>query len=76
MTILDQNIGLVLDALPPQVASNTVIVLTSDHGEYAGAHGFVSGKVGSCYEEVYNVPLIVFDPSGRFTGDIQRFVRV
>jgi arylsulfatase A-like enzyme len=71
MTILDQNIGLVLDALPPQVASNTVIVLTSDHGEYAGAHGFVSGKVGSCYEEVYNVPLIVFDPSGRFTGDIE-----
>ena len=71
MTILDQNIGLVLDALPPQVARNTVIVLTSDHGEYAGAHGFVSGKLGSCYEEVYNVPLIVFDPSGRFTGDIQ-----
>jgi hypothetical protein len=31
----------------------------------------MSGKVGTCYEEVYNVPLIVFDPSGRFTGDIE-----
>ena len=61
MTILDGNIGLVLDALPPQVAENTVIVFTSDHGDYASAHGFVSGKVGSCYEEVYNVPLIVVD---------------
>src|SRR5215831_13300066 len=70
MTILDGNIGLVLDALPRQVAENTVIVFTSDHGDYASAHGFVSGKVGSCYEEVYNVPLIVVDPSGRFTSDI------
>ena len=70
MTILDDNIGSVLDALPRQVADNTVIVFTSDHGEYAGAHGFVSGKAGSCYEEVFNVPLIVFDPTGRFTGDI------
>jgi arylsulfatase A-like enzyme len=70
MTIVDQNIGLVLDALPSQVAKNTVVVFTSDHGDYASAHGFVSGKVGSCYEEVYNVPLIVVDPTGRFTGDI------
>ena len=70
MTILDDNIGSVLDALPRQVADNTVIVFTSDHGEYAGAHGFVSGKAGTCYEEVFNVPLIVFDPTGRFTGDI------
>jgi arylsulfatase A-like enzyme len=45
MTILDQNIGLVLDALPPQVAENTIIVFTSYHGDYASAHGFVSGKV-------------------------------
>lgn len=71
MTILDENIGAVLDALPSQVANNTVIVFTSDHGEYASAHGFVSGKAGSCYEEVFNVPLIVFDPTGHFTGDIE-----
>jgi hypothetical protein len=70
MTILDQNIGLVLDALPPQVAKNTVIVFTSDHGDFASAHGFVSGKVGTTYEETFNVPLLVVDPTGRFTGDI------
>jgi arylsulfatase A-like enzyme len=70
MNILDRNIGLVLDALPSDIAQNTIIAFTSDHGEYASAHGFVSGKAGSCYEEVYNVPLIVVDPTHHFTGDI------
>jgi arylsulfatase A-like enzyme len=72
MQILDGRIGEVINALPRAVADNTIIILTSDHGEYAGAHGFVSGKAGSAYDEVYNVPLIVYDPTGRFTGDIER----
>jgi arylsulfatase A-like enzyme len=67
MNILDQEIGVVLAALRSDVAQNTIIVFASDHGEYASAHGFVSGKACSCYEEVYNVPLIVMDPSDRFT---------
>lgn len=70
MHIVDGRIGEVLNALPQDVASNTVIVFTSDHGEYAGAHGLVSGKLETCYEEAYHVPLIVVDPSGRFTGDL------
>jgi uncharacterized sulfatase len=70
MTVLDDRIAEVINALPSAVASNTIIVLTSDHGEYASAHGFVSGKAGTCYDEVYNVPLVVVDPTGRFTGDI------
>jgi arylsulfatase A-like enzyme len=69
MTIVDQRIGEVLDALPKDVAENTIIVFTADHGDYAGAHGMLSGKGGSVYEEVYHVPLIVVDPSGRFTGE-------
>ena len=73
MTVVDGSIGKVLNAfgdLPRTVQQNTVIVFMSDHGEYAGAHGFVSGKVGSLYEEAFHVPLIVVDLSGRFTGDI------
>lgn len=69
MEVLDVNIGQVLDALPADVAQNTVIVFTSDHGEYAGAHGLVSGKSGSFYNECAKVPLIVVDPSGRFTDE-------
>jgi uncharacterized sulfatase len=70
MTLADVRVGEVIDALPPDVASNTVVVFTSDHGDYAGAHGFTSDKMGSCYKEITNVPLIVVDPTGRFAGDI------
>jgi arylsulfatase A-like enzyme len=76
MTILDQNIGSVLDALPPQVAENTVIVFTSDHGDFASAHGFVSGKVGTTYEETFNVPLLVVDPTGALLATLTRSVPV
>jgi uncharacterized sulfatase len=70
--IVDQQIGAVLDQLqklPQSVIDNTVIVFASDHGEYNGAHGFVQGKIGTVYEEALHIPLIVMDPSGRFTGD-------
>jgi arylsulfatase A-like enzyme len=70
MSIVDQRIGEVLSVLPRDVAQNTIIVFASDHGEYAGAHGIMSGKILTCYEEAYHVPLIVVDPSGRFVGDI------
>jgi len=70
MGLADQQVGAVLDALPPDVAENTVIVFTADHGDYAGAHGIVANKWGSGYDEVFHVPLIVFDPTGRFAGDV------
>jgi arylsulfatase A-like enzyme len=55
--------------MPPDVAANTIIIFTSDHGDYVGAHGLVSGKTGSFYDECVRVPLIVADPTGRFTRD-------
>ena len=70
MGLVDQRIGAVIRALPRDVAENTIIVFSSDHGEYAGAHGFVAGKAGSVYEEAFHVPLIIVDPTGRFAGDI------
>ncbi len=70
MTLVDTQIGRVVDALPADVASNTVIVFTSDHGDYGGAHGLVTNKAVTAYEEATHVPLVVVDPSNRFTGDI------
>ncbi len=73
MGVVDVQIGRVLDALnglPSSIVENTVIVFTSDHGEYAGAHGLPQGKLGSVYEEAWRIPLIVVDPSQRFTSDI------
>jgi arylsulfatase A-like enzyme len=49
------------------VAANTVIVFTSDHGEYGGSHG-LRGKGASAYEEAIRVPLMVKDPRGILTA--------
>jgi arylsulfatase A-like enzyme len=63
---VDAQIGAVLSALRghPKVAANTVIIFTSDHGEYGGSHG-MRGKGASAYEEAIRVPLYVHDPRGK-----------
>jgi len=65
---VDSNIGRVMRALAsrPEVADNTVIVFTSDHGEYGSSHG-LRGKGASAYEEGIRVPLLVKDPRGVLT---------
>jgi len=73
MQIVDGQINRVLEtleSLPQSVLENTVIVFASDHGEYSGAHGLLQGKIGTVYEEAWHIPLIVVDPSNRYTGDI------
>jgi arylsulfatase A-like enzyme len=62
---VDTHIGSVLNTLAsrPDVAANTVVVFTSDHGEYGASHG-MRGKGASAYEEAIRVPLIVRDLRG------------
>lgn len=69
MEMVDKEIGRVVRAIPRELRDDTIIILTSDHGEYAGAHGMLSGKEGTVYEECMKVPLIVVDPRGEYTGD-------
>lgn len=66
---LDTEVGRLLDALEenPEVAENTIIVFTSDHGEYCGSHG-LRGKGAGVYEEGIRVPLWIKDPTGRFAS--------
>ena len=66
---VDRHIGQVLRTLNsrPEVAANTVIVFTSDHGEYGGSHG-LRGKGAGAYEEAIRVPLIVKDNRGQLTA--------
>jgi arylsulfatase A-like enzyme len=62
--MVDLQIGYILSGLSnSRFADNTVVVFTSDHGEYAGAHG-MRGKGFSFYDEGVRVPLIIQDPSG------------
>jgi arylsulfatase A-like enzyme len=66
---VDRHIGHVLRTLEsrPEVAANTVVVFTSDHGEYGASHG-LRGKGASAYEEGIRVPLIVKDHRGMLTA--------
>jgi arylsulfatase A-like enzyme len=70
---VDRQIGDVLQTLEsrPEIAANTVILFTSDHGEYGSSHG-MRGKGASAYEECIRVPLIVKDPRGVLTAETQR----
>jgi arylsulfatase A-like enzyme len=58
----DEHIGTILDALVASGAwDDTVVALTSDHGEQAGSHG-LRGKGPFAYEEIMHIPLIVRAP--------------
>lgn len=69
---VDHHIGAVMGTLEsrPEVAANTVIVFTSDHGEYGASHG-MRGKGASGYEEGIRVPLLVKDPRGVLTSEVE-----
>jgi len=58
----DRNIAPLLDELEALgLATNTIIVLTADHGDLDGAHRLHS-KGATAYREQNNVPLIIVHP--------------
>jgi arylsulfatase len=60
---VDRHILTVLDELEDRgLASNTIVILTADHGELGGAHQ-MTGKGATSYREQNNVPLIVVHPA-------------
>jgi arylsulfatase A-like enzyme len=69
---VDRHVGSVLQTLHsrPEVAANTVVVFTSDHGEYGASHG-LRGKGAGAYEEAIRVPLLVKDMRGKLTSSPQ-----
>jgi arylsulfatase len=59
----DQAVEGILDELDTLgLADRTIVVMTSDHGELAGAHG-THGKGATAYREQNNVPLIIAHPA-------------
>ena len=66
---VDEEIGALLDKLvTADLYDDTMIVLTSDHGNYFGEHR-LAGHSKDVYQEVLWVPLIVKSPNQR-TGRI------
>jgi arylsulfatase A-like enzyme len=61
----DRHLGTVLAGLRASgELGRTVIVFTSDHGEFLGAHG-MRGKGSSIYREASEVPMVLVHPEGR-----------
>ena len=60
--LMDEEIGKVIATLKANdLYDNTIIIFTTDHGDYIGNHGF-RGKGFPSYEEVYNIPFLVKNP--------------
>ncbi len=69
ISYLDDGIGIILDALDRlDLAEDTIVVFTADHGDYAGEHGMML-KSGTFYDCMTRVPLIVSWPGGAPEGE-------
>ena len=60
---LDRQVGLLLDEMERRgLLENTLVILTSDHGEQLGEHGVIAHGV-SLYRQEVHVPLLLIPPS-------------
>lgn len=59
----DDSVKELFDILQREnILGETVVIITSDHGDEFGEHGGLSHD-GKMYSELVDVPLIIFDPS-------------
>lgn len=62
-TMVDAEVGRILQVLEDRgERENTIVVLTSDHGDLLGAHGLFCKGVPA-FEESYRIPLVMSWPS-------------
>lgn len=68
MTLIDRKIGEVLDTLKKRgMYEDTLILFTSDHGEYMGDFG-VATKAQYCSEALMRIPFLIKPPVADFKG--------
>ena len=64
ITVIDCEIGRVVDWLRTHDQyNNTIIVYSSDHGDFAGEHGMYRKNIG-IYESIHRIPFILKPPGG------------
>ncbi len=61
-------------------AENTIVIYTSDHGDYAAEHGIMEKAPGICSDAITRVPLIWWAPgrvkAGERVGDVVELVDI
>jgi arylsulfatase A-like enzyme len=66
---MDRGFGRLIDGLRERdLYRDAVIVLTSDHGEEFGEHGWIGWHSHTLFEELIRVPLLVKLPGNRRAG--------
>lgn len=72
ITMIDDAIGRVLQRLDALgLSDNTVVIFTSDHGDYMGDHGLML-KLLLHYQGIIRVPFIWHDPAVQAQGQVDR----
>ena len=60
VTMMDACIGRILDELDAlKLSENTLVVFTSDHGNMLGQHGMMDKTLGTFYDDLMRVPLLM-----------------
>lgn len=80
VSLIDHEVGRILDYLDRSgLRENTLILFTSDHGDYMGDHGLIT-KSPSLYDCLVRVPFIVSQPGtlpqGERRGDFVSHVDI
>ncbi len=70
-SFVDDEIGRILAEVDRRHAADTIVVFTSDHGHYMGAHR-LDGKGPALYEEVVRIPLLMRVPVDGLAGSSVR----
>ena len=71
VTEVDHCVGEILKALDEAgIAEETIVIYTSDHGDFVGNHGMVEkAALGqNVYEDILNIPLIIRYPGNKQKG--------
>ncbi len=72
LAALDEQLGRLFDALRERgVFKNTLVIVTSDHGEHLGEHRLY-GHAASLYRPEVDVPFLIVAPSGIPAGRVVR----
>lgn len=69
-TLIDDMVGRIISHLEQlDIADNTVIIFTSDHGDCMGAHKLIE-KGSFMYDETYRIPLVGAHPNCQRPGSV------
>ena len=67
---LDRQVGMLMDEIERKgLLENTLVIVTSDHGEQIGEHGVIAHGA-SLYRQEVHVPLLVIPPSSSSAAKI------